>query len=45
MYVVVFTGGVTGFDWIIIGLGVLADFASWTSGGMGTTRYRSYSDA
>lgn len=43
MYVLVFTGGVTGFDWIIIGLGVLADVGSWTSGGV--KRYRSYSAA
>lgn len=42
MYVVVFPGGVTGFDWIIMGLGVLADIASYTSGGYsGNQRYRS----
>jgi hypothetical protein len=31
MYVVVAPGGVVGFDWIIIGLGVLADIASYSS--------------
>lgn len=39
MYVAVFPGGITGFDWIILGLGVLADFASWTSGGVSGRRY------
>ncbi len=38
MYVAVFPGGVSGFDWIILGMGVLADVASWTSGGMGAQR-------
>ncbi len=38
MYVVVFPGGVTGFDWIIMGLGILADIASWMSGGAGGRR-------
>ncbi len=40
MYVVVFPGGVTGFDWIILGVGILADAASWSSGGMSGRRYR-----
>lgn len=43
MYVSVFPGGVTGFDWIILGIGVLADFASWTSGGISGRRHESYS--
>lgn len=38
MYVSVFPGGITGFDWIILGMGVLADLASWTSGGIGERR-------
>ena len=32
MYLVVFPGGVTMFDWIWLGLGVLADIASYGSG-------------
>ena len=40
MYVVVFPGGVTGFDWIIMGLGILADISSWSSGGYGGRRYQ-----
>ncbi len=43
MYVAVFPGGVTGFDWIIMGMGVLADIASWTSGGISGRRYDSSS--
>lgn len=31
-YVLVFPGGVTGFDWIWLGIGVLADVASYTGG-------------
>lgn len=42
MYVAVFPGGVTGFDWIILGMGVLADLASWTSGGIGQRRREAY---
>jgi hypothetical protein len=40
MYVSVFPGGVTGFDWIFMGFGVLADVASWTSGGFSGRRYQ-----
>lgn len=39
-YVIVFPGGVTGFDWVIIGLGILADFASWTNGAWSGRRYQ-----
>lgn len=40
MYVIVFSGGVRGFDWIILGIGVFADIASWTGGGVsGRQRY------
>jgi hypothetical protein len=35
MYVVVFPGGVTGFDWIWLGLGLLADISSYTGGAYG----------
>lgn len=35
MYVLVFPGGVTGFDWVWIGLGVLADLGSYVGGGYG----------
>jgi len=31
MYLIVFPGGVVGFDWIWIGLAVLADIASYSS--------------
>ena len=30
MYVLVFAGGVTGFDWVWLGLGLLADIAWWS---------------
>ncbi len=32
MYVLVFAGGVTGFDWVWLGLGLLADVAWWAGG-------------
>ena len=33
-------GGISGFDWIWIGLGILADLASWFGGGVsGRRRY------
>jgi len=35
MYVLVFPGGVNGFDWIWLGLGVLADLGSYVGGGYG----------
>jgi hypothetical protein len=40
MYVVVFPGGITGFDWVILALGIAFDFFSWTSGGWSGRRYR-----
>jgi len=40
MYVSVFPGGVTGFDWVFMGFGVMADVASWTSGGFSGRRYQ-----
>jgi hypothetical protein len=40
MYVVVFRDGVTGFDWILMGLGLLADVGSYSSGGYsGRSKY------
>jgi hypothetical protein len=30
MYVLVFAGGVTGFDWVWLGLGLFADIAWWS---------------
>ena len=42
MYVLVFPGGVTGFDWIILGIGIAGDFFSWTSGGWSGRRYRAH---
>jgi hypothetical protein len=35
MYVIVAPGGVTGFDWVWIGLMLLADIASYTGGAYG----------
>ena len=35
MYVIVFPGGVTGFDWIWLGLGLLADIGMYAGGGYG----------
>jgi hypothetical protein len=34
-YLVVYPMGVTGFDWVILGLGVLADIATYGGGGYG----------
>lgn len=34
-YVLVFRGGVTGFDWIWIGIGLLLDVLWWTSSAWG----------
>lgn len=35
MYVLVAAGGITGFDWIWIGLAVVADIAMWSGGAYG----------
>jgi hypothetical protein len=40
MYVVVFPGGVDGFDWIWLGLGLAADVLSYTGGGVSGYRNR-----
>ncbi len=34
-YVLVWPGGIVGFDWVILGLGLLADIAMWSGGGYG----------
>lgn len=40
MWVSVAPGGITGFDYVIVGLGVLADIASYTAGSYeGRNRY------
>lgn len=41
MYVIVFPGGVTGFDWVWLGLGLLADIGWWT-GAAGRRRVPGY---
>jgi len=35
MYLVIFPGGIVGFDWVWLGIGVLADIASYGGGGYG----------
>jgi hypothetical protein len=35
MYLVVFPGGIYGFDWLWLGLGVLADIGTYAGGGYG----------
>ncbi len=42
MYVLVFPGGITGFDWFWLGLGVIADIA-WWSGSAARRRAPGYS--
>ena len=32
MYVIVYPGGIVGFDWLLLALGVLADIAGYGSG-------------
>jgi hypothetical protein len=39
MYMLVFRNGITGFDWVWIGLGVLADIASYGGGGYGNREH------
>jgi hypothetical protein len=42
IYVAVFPGGIDGFDWVWLGLGLFLDIASWTGGGYsGRQRYTS----
>ena len=35
MYILIYPGGVVGFDWVWIGLAVVADIASYGGGGYG----------
>lgn len=32
MYIAIYPGGIQGFDWILLGLGVFADMASYFGG-------------
>lgn len=42
-YLLVFPGGIYGFDWLWLGLGVLADIGTYTGGGYGNRdRLRGY---
>jgi hypothetical protein len=40
MYVIVAPGGVAGFDWALIGLGVILDLGSYGGGGTARSRRR-----
>ena len=42
IYMLVFPGGVTGFEWVWIGLGVLADVASYGGGAYGNREHIPY---
>ena len=44
-YVLTFEGGIIGFDWIILGLGVLVDFSSWFGGGARRRRMEYYPES
>jgi hypothetical protein len=35
MYIIIYPGGVIGFDWVWLGLALLADIASYAGGGYG----------
>jgi len=35
MYLIIYPNGIVGFDWIWLGLGLLADIASYAGGGWG----------
>jgi hypothetical protein len=39
-YVLVFPGGVTGFDWIWLILGILIDLGAYSGSGYGNRRWR-----
>jgi len=41
MYVIVAPAGVTGFDWALIGLGIVLDLGSYGGGGTARNRRRS----
>ena len=43
VYLLIYPGGVVGFDWLWLGLGLLADLASYGGGGWGNRdRLRGY---
>ena len=35
MYIIIYPGGVTGFDWVWLGLSLLADLGTYGGGGYG----------
>ncbi len=42
MYVIVFPGGIVGFDWVWLALALVADIASYSGGGYGNRRRFGY---
>ncbi len=42
MYLFVYSGGIVGFDWILLGLGFLADLGSYSGGAYGNRRRFGY---
>jgi hypothetical protein len=38
MYLIVYPGGIVGFDWVILVLGILADVASYGGGAFGNRK-------
>lgn len=38
MYLIIYPGGIVGFDWVILILGILADVASWGGGVWGNRK-------
>ena len=42
MYLLIFPGGIVGFDWLILGLGLLADIASYSGGAYGNRQRFGY---
>jgi len=42
MYLIVYPGGIIGFDWLWLGLGLLADLAGWFGGARHRDRVPGY---
>ena len=43
MYIVIYPGGIVGFDWLWLGLGLLGDIVTYSGGGWGNRdRIRGY---
>ena len=38
MYLIIYPGGIVGFDWVLLILGILADIASYTGGFYGNRK-------